>query len=102
MTHLGLSDRDWQLIKSVFARSPKLTGVIVFGSRAKGVATPSSDIDLAVEGIDDPLQAEALAGELEELPLPYRFDVIALSAIQSRPLRAHIEGVGVRVYDRER
>jgi predicted nucleotidyltransferase len=72
--------------------------VIVFGSRAKGNSTAASDIDLAVEGIDDPLQAEALAGELDELPLPYAFDVRALSAIQSRPLRQHIERVGVRVY----
>lgn len=97
MTGLGLSDREWDLIQRVFARHPEIAGVIVFGSRAKGTAAPSSDIDLALEGIDDPLQAEAIAGELDDLPLPYRFDVKALSAIQSAPLREHIQRVGVKI-----
>jgi predicted nucleotidyltransferase len=71
---------------------------VLFGSRAKGTATPASDIDLAFEGIDDPLRAEAIASELEELPLPYRFDVKALSSIRYPPLREHIARVGVRIH----
>jgi predicted nucleotidyltransferase len=102
MTDLGLSDAERKLMEGVFSAMPQITGVSVFGSRAKGVASPSSDIDLAVEGIDDPLQAESLAGELDELPLPYRFDVKALAAIQSASLRDHIERVGVRIYSRDR
>ena len=53
---------------------------------------------LAIEGIDDPLRAESIAGELEELPLPYRFDVQVRTAIKSPALLAHIERVGVRIY----
>ncbi|MBJ6802569.1 nucleotidyltransferase domain-containing protein [Geomonas propionica] len=85
-------------IRQVLARHPAITGAILFGSRAKGTATPASDIDLALEGIEDPLQAEAIASELDELPLPYTFDVKALASIRHRPLREHIERVGVRVY----
>jgi hypothetical protein len=44
------------------------------------------------------LQAEAIAGELDELPLPYRFDVIALATIKSAELRAHIGRVGIKVF----
>lgn len=98
LTRDGLTEREWRLIREVLARHAQVSGAILFGSRAKGVAAPSSDIDLAIEGIDDPLQAETIATELEELPLPYRFDVKALSAIRSPELRDHIARVGVRVY----
>lgn len=99
MTHTsGLTPRELDLIRAVLDRHPAVTGAILFGSRAKGTATLASDIDLALEGIDDPLQAEAIASELDELPLPYRFDVKALAAIRHQPLREHIARVGVRVH----
>ena len=93
-----LSKHEQELIQKVLSHHPGVTGAILFGSRAKGTATASSDLDLAIEGLDKPLQAESIASELEELPLPYRFDVKALNTIQSRPLREHIERVGVRIY----
>ena len=62
----------------------------LFGSRAKGCHTPASDIDLALWGVDA-LQAESIAAELDELPLPYRFDVKAFEAIKQVSLREHIE-----------
>ena len=40
---------------------------------------------------------QSIAAELDELPLPYLFDVKALSAIRQRSLREHIERVGVRI-----
>jgi predicted nucleotidyltransferase len=83
MTAQGLTEKEWELMKGVFARHPEVSGVIVFGSRAKGNSTAASDIDLAVEGIDDPLQAEALAGELDELPLPYAFSLVRCGSTSS-------------------
>jgi predicted nucleotidyltransferase len=94
----GLTPRELDLIRGVLARHPAITGAILFGSRAKGTAGPASDVDLALEGIVDPLQAAAVASELEELPLPYRFDVQALAAIRHRPLLEHIARVGVRIH----
>ncbi len=94
----ALSSRERELIRDVLSRHRAITGAVLFGSRAKGVASASSDIDLALEGIDDPLEAEAVASELDELPLPYRFDVKALAAIEYPPLREHIARVGVRIY----
>lgn len=94
----NLTSRELELIRGVLDRHPEITGAILFGSRAKGTASPGSDIDLALEGIEDPLQAEAIADELEELPLPYRFDVKALAAIRHLPLREHIARVGVKIH----
>ena len=99
MTQPGnLTHHELKLIRGVLAGHPEITGGILFGSRAKGVSGPGSDIDLALEGIDDPLQAETIASELDNLPLPYRFDVKALAAIQYGPLREHIARVGVKIY----
>jgi predicted nucleotidyltransferase len=94
----GLSEPEWALIVGILSRHPAVRGALLFGSRAKGTARPSSDVDLALEGVDDPLEVEAIARELDDLALPYHFDVEALGAIQSRALVEHIERVGVRVY----
>jgi len=98
MNALGLSESETALLRSVLSRHPEVTGAVLFGSRAKGTALPSSDIDLALEGVFDPLKAEAIASELDELPLPYKFDVRALACIRSAPLLEHIARVGNRVY----
>jgi uncharacterized protein len=98
MAGVVLTSREEEFIRRVLARYPAVSGALVFGSRAKGTATPSSDVDLALEGDLGPLEAQAIAAELEELPLPYRFDVKALADIRHVPLREHISLVGVRVY----
>jgi uncharacterized protein len=94
----GLTKRDLDLIRGVLSRHPEVTGTILCGSRAKGTFRPGSDVDLAFEGLTDDLQAEAIASELEELPLPYRFDVKAMDAITFEPLREHIRRVGIRIH----
>jgi len=97
---MQLSAEEIQLMEPVFGRCSGLTGVLLFGSRAKGCASAESDVDLALEGVDDVLAAEALRGELEALPLPFRFDVQILEQIKHQPLRDHIERVGVRIWER--
>ncbi|MCC6356742.1 MAG: nucleotidyltransferase domain-containing protein [Verrucomicrobiae bacterium] len=65
---------------------------------AKGAHNDRSDVDLVVTGDVAPLRAEAIAAELEELPMPCRFDVQSLEHISYRPLLEHIERVGIRIY----
>lgn len=49
----------------------------------------------------DELRAEAIAAELDELPLPYHCDVIAFAQIESPSLREHIGRVGLTLYVRK-
>ena len=93
-----LSQREMALLDSVFHRHPEIARVVLFGSRAKGSARPNSDIDLAVDGSIDTLQVQALADELDQLPLPYQFDVQAINRLQNPQLRAHIDRVGIEIY----
>lgn len=98
MNPTSLSPAEIALLRGVFQRHPEITVVKIFGSRAKGTHVPSSDIDLAIWGRVDELGAEAIAAELDELPLPYRYDVQAFDAITFPPLREHIERVGIALY----
>ncbi len=98
MKPIGLSPHEIDLIWRVFRRFPAIQEVRLYGSRAKGTYQPGSDIDLALIGVADAMQAEAVADELNELPLPYRFDVKACGDIKYAPLRERIAHVGVSLY----
>jgi predicted nucleotidyltransferase len=69
--------------------------VKLFGSRAGGNQRPESVVDLALWGNVDALTAESIAAELDDLPLPYRYDVQSFASIKLQSLRDHIERVGI-------
>ncbi|MDW8236724.1 MAG: nucleotidyltransferase domain-containing protein [Bacteroidia bacterium] len=82
-------------LRRIFAQHPKVERVVLFGSWAAGTAKPYSDIDLAVWGLS-PQEAARIALDLEELPFPYRFDVIAYTEALSPSLKiAILSGIEV-------
>ncbi len=97
-----LKPRELTMLQRVFHRHPEIKRVKLFGSRAKGTHAPCSDIDLALWGDVDAVRAETIAAELDELPLPYQYDVKPFHLIKLRPLRDHIERVGITVYPEEK
>ncbi len=98
--NMGLTDSEQALIREVLHRHPQVTGAKIFGSRAKGGFRPNSDVDLALWGDISTSTLAAIAGELDELPLPYLFDVQIYDAIRLRPLREHIDRVAQNFYAR--
>ncbi|MBJ7364069.1 MAG: nucleotidyltransferase domain-containing protein [Synechococcus sp. SupBloom_Metag_053] len=101
MNNLPLQPTELEQVCLVLSRHPTVLNATIFGSRAKGTHSNRSDIDLALAGPLDALGAEAIAAELEELPLPYLFDVQALDSITYEPLIKHIERVGIKIYFRK-
>jgi predicted nucleotidyltransferase len=93
-----LKSTELDMVRAVFRRHPEVDSAILFGSRAKGTHTERSDVDLVVAGDIVPLRAEAIAAELDELSLPYRFEVQALEHVHHSPLLEHIKRVGIRIY----
>jgi predicted nucleotidyltransferase len=93
-----LSASELDMVRAVFRRHPEIGSAMLFGSRAKGTHTERSEVDLVVTGDVAPLRAESIAAELDELPLPYRFEVQSLGHIHHRPLIEHIKRVGIRIY----
>jgi len=93
-----LQPSELEMVRSVFRLHPEVKTATLFGSRAKGTHNDRSDVDLAVTGEVEPLRAESIAAELDELPLPYRFEGQPLEHIHYRPLLEHIKRVGILIY----
>lgn len=93
-----LTASELDMVRTIFRRHPEVSSATLFGSRAKGTHTERSDVDLVVTGDVAPLRAEAIAAELDELPLPYRFEVQSLEHIHYPPLLEHIKRVGILIY----
>ena len=98
----GLSEQEKALITGIFERYPNIEQVKIFGSRAKGNFRSNSDIDLVLWGQISISQLARIAGELDELPLPYTFDIKVYEKIRRQSLSEHIHRVGKTFYERRR
>jgi uncharacterized protein len=94
----GLSSHELELICGVLRRHREVAAAMLYGSRANGTHRPESDVDLVIQGDCDGLRPASIAAEMDELPLPYRFDVQAYAAIQSAALREDVVRTGTVVY----
>ena len=95
----GLSTQDIDLLVETLRRYPDIEEAIVFGSRAIGNYKEGSDVDIALKGNLLPETSSKIYVEFNEhLPLPYKFDVIAYSAISHKPLLEHIDTHGKTLY----
>jgi predicted nucleotidyltransferase len=97
----GLRPEELELIREIFRRHPEVLQVKVFGSRATGHFEESSDIDLALWGDLTPALLGRILRELDELPLPYTFDVEAYATIRHPLLKRHIDEAGKTLYEHE-
>ena len=88
-------------LNRLFISHPEIDTVVLYGSRAKGTYHPGSDIDITIKGehVSDSLVGK-LAEEIDELLLPYSFDISAWSQIDNPDLLAHIERVGIVMYQK--
>jgi predicted nucleotidyltransferase len=94
----GLSEQDFNIMNSVFLKNKKIELVKIFGSRAKGNYRYNSDIDLVIEGEISDIESQLILSELDELPLPYIFDIKVLNNINNADLIEHIKRVGKLIY----
>lgn len=92
---LGLSEKYFQLIVET-RKQADIDRAVVFGSRAKGNWRENSDIDIAVFGAS--ANVGSLVAQLDELPMPYKFDIVDYNSINSCALREHIDRVGIEIY----
>ena len=99
--NFGLKKRDIDHLLNAFERFPEIQQVLVFGSRAKGNSKAGSDVDLALKGEDITDETiSRLRAALDELPLPYFFDIVDYATIQNKDLIGHIDRVGEIIYQK--
>ncbi len=99
----GLTSKDLELIRSTIESHAEIEEVLIFGSRAMGNYKNGSDVDLAIKGSGITLRTvSSLNARLnDELPLPYQFDIIDYSTINTPELTKHIDSFGKVLFDKK-
>jgi len=98
----GLPDQTVNQICALLAQYPAVDRAVLYGSRAKGNYKPGSDIDLTLHGSDlTPRLCTTIAEALDDLLLPYTFDLSVFAELKHPELEAHIQRVGVVFFERK-
>jgi len=78
-------------IHEVFARYPEVERVVLYGSRAKGNFKPARhDLTLSGNGLDERILGR-IDDALDDLLLPYQFDLSIMAKITHADLLEHIQ-----------
>ena len=100
MSNFGLPERTIQELLDYFSNKEDIEKVLIFGSRAKGTCRTGSDIDFAIF-TDDHNDFHRISGELDELPTPYKFDVIDYKTLTHEGMKKSIDNDGQIFYQKE-
>jgi predicted nucleotidyltransferase len=102
MAHFGLKESTIEKICGVFANHPQVEKVVLYGSRAKGNYKNGSDIDLTLIGRENLTHQVVcrMMNEIDDLLLPYTLDLSIFSDINDPDVIAHIQRVGVVLYEK--
>ncbi len=96
----GLSRQTIEHIHEVFERYKVVEKAVLYGSRAKGTFREGSDIDLTLFGDVDFKTLSQIVDDIDELMLPYLFDISVYSSLTNNDLRGLIDRVGKIIYQR--
>ena len=98
----GLSDRTLNTLNSILKRYPNINEAVLYGSRVKGNYRNGSDIDLSLKTNDEFTHRDLLhlIGDFDDSDLPYFVDVSVYAELSNPDLKAHIDRLGVSLYNR--
>lgn len=97
----GLKTSDIEKIQSIFNSYSEVQKVILYGSRAKGNFKAFSDVDLTLVGAELSLTIQQkIENEIDDLLLPYKFDISIFEKIQNIEMVDHIKRVGKIFFER--
>ena len=97
----GLANSTIKKIEECLNNNPKIKKAILYGSRAKGNYRNGSDVDLVLIG--EQLKFEDLAlleNKIDDMLLPYKFDLSIYHQINNSELIEHIKRVGKTFFER--
>lgn len=98
----GLKKETIKKINTLFAKYEEVEEAVLYGSRAKGNYKPGSDVDLTLKGKQLNLKLlNKISLDLDDLLLPYTFDLSIYHHITASDLIEHIERVGKIFYVKE-
>lgn len=97
----GLSDTALADICATLSHFKSVTKAEIFGSRVLGTYKNNSDIDLVLYGDIEELTLAKIVANLDELSIPYIFDVISYEEISHAGLKEHISKYAKLIYLRD-
>ncbi len=97
----GLNQKQLQLILDTIVSFSEIEKVFIFGSRSTDTNRQGSDVDLAISGKQlTPAILNTFASGLDDLPLPFMFDVVDYNKIQNDNLKKNIDTKGKLLFER--
>lgn len=94
----GLPERTMNELLDYFKSKPEIEKVVIYGSRAKGTYRNGSDIDFAIWSDNESISGIAI--DLDDLPTPYKFDVINYKTLIHQGMKNSIDNEGKIFYQR--
>ena len=97
----GLTDMELGKLHDAFSQFGDIETVVLYGSRAKGNHKPFSDVDITLMG--DTLthnRRNQLSASVDDLSLPYQFDISIFHTLTNPDLIDHIKRVGIIIYQK--
>lgn len=98
----GLSQPIIDRIVETISHHKEVEKAIIYGSRAKGSYKNGSDIDVTLVGGEE-LNIDVLykiMGEIDDLLLPYTFDLSIFHLVTDRDVIEHINRIGKILYSK--
>jgi predicted nucleotidyltransferase len=101
--NFGLEESHLREIRQIIGEFLSIESGILFGSRAMGTFSPSSDVDIAITGEDVCLKDQIrLSARLNENRALLKYDVVRYCTITNKKLIDHILKYGVKIYERQK
>ncbi len=98
LSKFGLKKEYLEMLNNVFEKYEEIEEVKIYGSRAYGNCSKVSDIDLAFYAKSFSDLKKSLEKDLDELPMPFLFDITDYNRIKYKPLKENIDSVGKTIY----
>lgn len=96
----GIKEEYWNKLESVFRNHKNIEKVILYGSRAKETNRPYSDVDIILVGENiENREFCNILNEIDDLLLPFIFDISVNYTISNVNLIDSINKTGVIVYE---
>ena len=97
----GLKDEHRSAIIDVIAANDRVERAVLFGSRAMGTNTVTSDVDIALYGHSLTLTDQVrLAEAIDDIPMAQSVELVLYDSIDNPAFREHIQTHGVEWYRR--
>lgn len=96
----GIKDDCWKRLETVFVSHKNIEKVILYGSRAKGTNCMYSDVDIVLVGEKiNNREYTNIIQEIDDLLLPFIFDISVYHSIKDSNLIESINRTGVIIYE---